>query len=79
MASKNRSSNSSKSKSNTRGRTSQKQSTVTQDDKLRIAGIAVFAFSVIFFCLAVIAGDGVWNFLHNVYVGIFGVFAACVF
>lgn len=50
-----------------------------QDDAMRIAGIVVFAFSVIFFCLAVINGDGVWNVLHNVYVGIFGVFAACVF
>ncbi len=50
-----------------------------QDDAMRIAGIAVFAFSVIFFCLAVITGDGVWSVLHNVYVGIFGMFAACVF
>ncbi len=50
-----------------------------QEDILRIAGIAVFAFSVIFFFLAVITGAGVWNTLHNVYVGIFGVFAACVF
>ena len=50
-----------------------------QDDAVRIAGIAVFAFSVIFFCLAVITGDGVWSVLHNVYVGIFGMFAACVF
>lgn len=50
-----------------------------QEDAMRIAGIAVFAFSVIFFCIAVISGAGVWNVLHNVYVGIFGVFAACVF
>lgn len=50
-----------------------------QEDAIRIAGIAVFAFSVIFFCIAVISGAGVWNVLHNVYVGIFGVFAACVF
>lgn len=51
----------------------------TNEDAMRIAGIAVFAFSVIFFCLAIINGDGVWNVLHNVYVGIFGVFAACIF
>lgn len=50
-----------------------------QEEKVRIAGIIVFAFSVIFFCLAVINGDGVWNVLHNVYVGVFGIFAACVF
>lgn len=49
------------------------------EDALRITGIVIFAFSVIFFCLAVINGDGVWNMLHNVYVGIFGVFAACIF
>jgi len=49
------------------------------EDLGRIADIAVFALSVIFFFLAVITGDGVWNILHNVYVGIFGVFAACVF
>ena len=50
-----------------------------QEDGMRIAGIAVFAFSVIFFFIAVISGAGVWNILHNVYVGIFGIFAACVF
>lgn len=50
-----------------------------QEDALRISGIIVFALSVIFFCLAVINGAGVWNVLHNVYVGIFGIFAACVF
>lgn len=55
------------------------QAEARQEDAMRIAGIVVFAFSVIFFCLAVINGDGVWNVLHNVYVGIFGVFAACVF
>lgn len=57
----------------------QPQVSQRQEDAMRIAGIAVFAFSVIFFCIAVISGAGVWNILHNVYVGIFGVFAACVF
>lgn len=52
---------------------------LSQDDKTRLAGIAVFAFSVIFFCLAVINGAGIWNTLHNIYVGVFGIFAACVF
>lgn len=56
----------------------QKQSR-SNEDALRITGIAVFAFSVIFFFLAIINGDGAWNTLHNVYVGVFGVFAACIF
>lgn len=49
------------------------------EDFVRIAGIAVFALSVIFFCLAIITGDGVWNVVHNFYVGVFGIFASCVF
>ncbi len=49
------------------------------EDKIRIAGIIVFTLSVIFFCLAVITGAGVWTAAHNFYVGIFGIFAACVF
>lgn len=67
----------SKSKANSKAAPVSKQK--NNEDAIRIAGIAIFAFSVIFFCLAVINGDGVWNVLHNVYVGIFGVFAACIF
>lgn len=48
-------------------------------EKVRVYEIAVVAVSVIFFFLAVISGDGVWNVLHGVYVGVFGIFAACVF
>lgn len=48
-------------------------------DRVRIYEIAVVAVSVIFFFLAVIGGDGVWSTLHGVYVGVFGIFAACVF
>lgn len=73
--SNNKSKNSSKSAANTKAAPARKNN----EEAIRIAGIAIFAFSVIFFCLAVINGDGVWNFLHNVYVGIFGVFAACIF
>lgn len=57
----------------------QQQFNQKQEDRMRIAGIIVFAFSVIFFFLAVITGDGVWKTVHNAYVGVFGVFAACVF
>lgn len=57
----------------------QTNKSVNNEDVIRIAGIAIFALSVIFFCLAIINGAGVWNILHNVYVGVFGVFAACMF
>jgi S-DNA-T family DNA segregation ATPase FtsK/SpoIIIE len=43
----------------------------------RIVEIAIVALSVIFFFLAVVSGDGVWNILHTVYVGVFGMLAAC--
>ena len=73
----------SKSKKNNSKKTASPQNNTQvnqrQEDALRISGIIVFALSVIFFCLAVINGAGVWNVLHNVYVGIFGIFAACVF
>lgn len=48
-------------------------------DKNRIAGVIVFAVSVILFFVAVVSGAGVWNVLHNVYVGIFGILSACSF
>ncbi len=49
------------------------------EDRIRIYEIVSVALAVIFFCLAVINGAGVWRVLHDVYVGIFGMFAACVF
>ena len=82
MANKKTNSNSKKNSSSKKADTKSKpqvQVDKRQDDAMRITGIVIFAFSVIFFCLAVINGDGVWNVLHNVYVGVFGVFAACVF
>ncbi len=45
----------------------------------RILGVILFAASVIFFFVAVISGEGLWHILHNVYVGLFGILAACVF
>ncbi len=48
-------------------------------DISRIAGIVLFALSVLFFFISVIKGQGAWLFLHNVYVGAFGMFAAWVF
>lgn len=48
-------------------------------DISRIVGVVVFAISVIFFFIAVIRGDGVWNVVHNVYLGLFGLLAAILF
>lgn len=45
----------------------------------RIMGIVLFAVSIIFFFIAVVKGQGAWLFVHNLYVGLFGLFAACVF
>lgn len=42
------------------------------ENKFRIFSVAIFAFSVLFFFIAVINGDGVWNIVHNFYIGLFG-------
>lgn len=39
----------------------------------------LFALSVLFFFISVIKGQGAWLFLHNLYVGAFGMFASWVF
>lgn len=56
-----------------------RNSFMSKEDALRISQIVIFGLSVIFFCLAVVSGAGVWNVLHNVYVGVFGLFASCLF
>ncbi|MCH5317186.1 MAG: DNA translocase FtsK [Eubacterium sp.] len=43
----------------------------------RIVGLVLFSLSVVFFFIAVVKGEGAWNFVHNVYLGIFGIVAAC--
>lgn len=48
-------------------------------DVSRIAGVVLFALSVLFFFISVIKGQGAWLFLHNLYVGAFGMFASWVF
>ncbi|MDE6723672.1 MAG: hypothetical protein K2J55_05695 [Eubacterium sp.] len=50
-----------------------------QETISRIVCVSLFAVSVIFFFIAVISGEGLWNILHNVYVGLFGLLAACIF
>lgn len=68
-----------KTKQNTSKKTSSNwQKNVDRADAIRVTEIATVAVSVILFCLAIVSGNGVWNVLHNVYVGIFGMFAAIV-
>ena len=43
----------------------------------RIVGLVLFSLSVIFFFIAVVKGEGAWEFIHNVYLGVFGIIAAC--
>jgi len=45
----------------------------------RVAGVVLFALSVIFFYIAVISGEGAWHIIHNFYVGLFGILASCIF
>lgn len=44
----------------------------------RIIEIIIFSLSVIFFAVAVISGEGAWHFVHNVYVGLFGILGAII-
>lgn len=68
-----------KTKQNTSKKTSSnRQKTADRADAIRVSEIATVAVLVILFCLAIVSGNGVWNVLHNVYVGIFGMFAAIV-
>lgn len=68
-----------KTKQNTSKKTSSnRRKNVDRADAIRVTEIATVAVSVILFCLAIVSGNGVWNVLHNVYVGIFGMFAAIV-
>lgn len=68
-----------KTKQNTSKKTSSnRQKTADRADAIRVSEIATVAVSVILFCLSIVSGNGVWNVLHNVYVGIFGMFAAIV-
>ena len=50
-----------------------------QANKNRIVSIIIFAFSVLFFFVAVIPGENFWNDVHNIYIGLFGWMASIVF
>lgn len=47
-----------------------------KENKTRVVSIAIFTVSVLFFFIAVMSGDGVWNVIHNAYIGLFGWIAA---
>lgn len=47
-----------------------------KENKTRVFSVIIFTVSVLFFFIAVLAGDGVWNTVHNAYIGLFGWIAA---
>lgn len=71
--------NSSKKQNNSQRKKEQQIVRDGNADVSRIAGVVLFALSVLFFFISVIKGQGAWLFLHNLYVGAFGMFASWVF
>lgn len=71
--------NSSKKQNNSQRKKEQQIVRDGNADVSRIAGVVLFALSVLFFFISVIKGQGAWLFLHNLYVGAFGMFASRVF
>lgn len=71
--------NSSKKQNNSQRKKEQQIVRDGNADVIRIAGVMLFALSVLFFFISVIKGQGAWLFLHNLYVGAFGMFASWVF
>lgn len=49
------------------------------DEKRRIACIIIFALSALFFFVAVVKGEGVWMYVHNFYLGLFGWMSGIIF
>lgn len=49
-----------------------------REDQNRILSVVIFALSVLFFFVAVISGDGIWNIVHNFYIGLFGWLASII-
>lgn len=71
--------NSSKKQNNSQRKKEQQIVRDGNADVIHIAGVVLFALSVLFFFISVIKGQGAWLFLHNLYVGAFGMFASWVF
>lgn len=61
------------------GKKGKQDKSISNAEVNRISGVLLFALSLLFFFIAVIKGQGAWLFVHNVYVGLFGMFASCVF
>ena len=55
----------------------QEELELKNENNARIVSIVIFAVSVLFFFIAVLRGEGVWEAIHNVYIGIFG-WMACI-
>lgn len=61
------------------GKKGKQDKSISNAEVNRISGVLLFALSLLFFFIAVIKGQGAWLFVHNVYVGLFGMFASWVF
>ncbi len=72
----NKKGNTNKKSNNTKKAVAEKQKSNAEIN--RVAGILLFALSLLFLFIALVKGQGAWLVLHNVYVGLFGIFAACV-
>ncbi len=58
---------------------SEEQLEQKREDTARIVSIVIFALSALFFFIAVVSGEGVWNAVHNFFIGLFGWFGAVAF
>ncbi len=61
------------------GKKGKQDKSISNAEVNRISGVLLFALSLLFFFIAVIKGQGAWLFVHNVFVGLFGMFASWVF
>lgn len=43
--------------------------------KVQATAVILFAISIFFFCVAIIKGNNVWNFMHDFVLGVFGIIA----
>lgn len=43
-----------------------------QQNTLRIVSIVTFTLSIALFCIAIVPGKGLWEWMHTVYMGLFG-------
>ena len=79
MANKKSTNTKSAKKPSTQGKSAKAQQPEEKRDSLWIISIAIFALSLLFFFIAVMPGEGVWNIFHNTYLGLFGWVASVIF